>query len=764
MKAKYSRFALASARRVLLSFLLFPFLNYAQQYPNQSRTDTTKEKPVQYRRGIEIKEGYQSYEEKYAGKNLEEEKRRLFPLQSTGVWTELNPKVPRVDYLGIQFVNKDTGWAVGDLGTLIRSTDGGTSWTVSETNTTNPILKVRSYNGQVVIASGFGGLILRSTDRGETFTQVTSGVTGDLWGLKMVNETLGWSCGNANSLVKTTDGGQTWQTVSTPGYTSDYWWIDFLDQNYGFIAANGKVLRTIDGGQNWEIIQAGDSYPLFSIDVIDSLHIAAAGYGGTGYSGKNIYSSDGGYNWINGGSLTMESVNCIKYVNTDTGYVIMTNVIGKKTTNRGQEWTGIALGGEYEMQFFNEENFGFSAGTELRIYKTENGYENWQRLIINDSFSDVFFLSEQTGFVISSSGFSAPSGLYKTTNSGLNWQKYPSGINGTDLLFTDSLTGFIAGTTIYKTSNGGENWYPVNLSVTTGPVAKIFFINSTTGWAVTIYSSVQEVYILKTTDGGENWIEQFTGLSFPIFTSIYFVDSLYGWVSCLGGRPLKTTDGGNNWIEQTNLNIWESRDVFFIDYQNGFLLESNKLYKTTDGGTTWVQNQSLTGFSISELSTYKDSTIFIIGYKTYRSIDGGENWFEFTELNGTRLTGLSLLNSGFGFAVGELGLIMKYFDDSITFNPPSGEYINPDNFYLYQNYPNPFNPTTKIRYSVPQTSTVHIKVYDVLGNEISTFVNEEKPAGEYEVEFNGSGLPSGVYFCQLRAENYIKTIKMLLLK
>jgi len=254
--------------------------NYAQQLESKSLnytiTDATKEKPTQYRRGIELQPSYQNYDEKYTGKNLDEEKRRLFPLQSgTDVWTELNPKVPRVDYLGIHFVNPDTGWAVGDLGALIKSTDGGNSWTVIETNTTTPILKVRSpatagrFNGEVVIVSGFGGLLLRSTDGGETFTQVTSGVTGDLWGLQMINDTLGWACGNGNSLIKTTDGGQTWQIVATPGYTSDYWWIDFLDEDYGFIAANGKVLRNIDGGQNWEIIQAGDSYPLKETMVSD---------------------------------------------------------------------------------------------------------------------------------------------------------------------------------------------------------------------------------------------------------------------------------------------------------------------------------------------------------------------------------------------------------------------------------------------------------------------------------------------------------------
>jgi len=169
---------------ILLALLLFPYLNYAQQeekeYLNLSDADSAKEKPVQYRRGLTLQEGYQSYEEKYSGKNLGEEKRRLFPLESTGVWTELNPKVPRVDYLGIQFVNKDTCWAGGDLGTLIKSTDGGTSWTVSETNTTTPILKVRSFNGQIVIASGIGGLILRSIDGRETYKQVTNNVTDDL--------------------------------------------------------------------------------------------------------------------------------------------------------------------------------------------------------------------------------------------------------------------------------------------------------------------------------------------------------------------------------------------------------------------------------------------------------------------------------------------------------------------------------------------------------------------------------------------------------
>jgi len=92
----------------------------------------------------------------------------------------------------------------------------------------------------------------------------------------------------------------------------------------------------------------------------------------------------------------------------------------------------------------------------------------------------------------------------------------------------------------------------------------------------------------------------------------------------------------------------------------------------------------------------------------------------------------------------------------------------PDNtikeFSLSQNYPNPFNPSTKIKFAIPKSSFVNLKVYDVLGNEIATLVDEYKLAGKYEVEFNASALPSGVYFYQLKAGKYTATKKMILLK
>ena len=108
----------------------------------------------------------------------------------------------------------------------------------------------------------------------------------------------------------------------------------------------------------------------------------------------------------------------------------------------------------------------------------------------------------------------------------------------------------------------------------------------------------------------------------------------------------------------------------------------------------------------------------------------------------------------------------------------------PSDFILYQNYPNPFNPTTKIKYSVPSSpqtplltkeggrgEVVTLKVYDILGREVATFVNEKKQPGTYEVEFttnvgakNYSPLPSGVYFYQLKVGQLVQTKKLVLLK
>ena len=118
-------------------------------------------------------------------------------------------------------------------------------------------------------------------------------------------------------------------------------------------------------------------------------------------------------------------------------------------------------------------------------------------------------------------------------------------------------------------------------------------------------------------------------------------------------------------------------------------------------------------------------------------------------------------------------IVAKYNNDIVSISPEyttssvtsfTSNLIVPEKFKLNQNYPNPFNPLTTITYSIPERAKVILKIYDVLGNEIITLVNEEKSIGNYKVEFDGRDLPSGIYFYQLRSDNFVSTKKLLLLK
>jgi hypothetical protein len=111
------------------------------------------------------------------------------------------------------------------------------------------------------------------------------------------------------------------------------------------------------------------------------------------------------------------------------------------------------------------------------------------------------------------------------------------------------------------------------------------------------------------------------------------------------------------------------------------------------------------------------------------------------------------------------GLVTKL--DTIVFDTTSSvteNHFNPGDFLLSQNYPNPFNPSTRIKFTISNSGFVNLKIYDILGKEVATLVNEEKPAGTYIVEWNATGLPSGVYFYKLKTENLIETKKMILLR
>ena len=152
------------------------------------------------------------------------------------------------------------------------------------------------------------------------------------------------------------------------------------------------------------------------------------------------------------------------------------------------------------------------------------------------------------------------------------------------------------------------------------------------------------------------------------------------------------------------------------------------------------------------------------GLETVRyNSDGSNPWVAEVNLYAGIGKGLALGSDLSLYAVGQFYYSVIKYSQNI---PTGAEQISgsPEKFSLEQNYPNPFNPSTKIKYSVPQTSQVQIKVFNLLGNEIEALVNEEKPAGTYEITWYAAGLPSGIYFYKLQAGDFVETKKMVLMK
>ena len=150
------------------------------------------------------------------------------------------------------------------------------------------------------------------------------------------------------------------------------------------------------------------------------------------------------------------------------------------------------------------------------------------------------------------------------------------------------------------------------------------------------------------------------------------------------------------------------------------------------------------------------------------TLDSGESWSSIFSPDSIPMHDVMFSDKRHGFMVGAEGRILKYNTAILDVKEHSSGSI-PSNNHLLQNYPNPFNPKTDLRFGITQSGLVTLKIYNILGDEIATLVNENKEAGKYSIEWNAENVPSGLYFYRLSVERngipfYNETKKMVLLK
>jgi photosystem II stability/assembly factor-like uncharacterized protein len=211
----------------------------------------------------------------------------------------------------------------------------------------------------------------------------------------------------------------------------------------------------------------------------------------------------------------------------------------------------------------------------------------------------------------------------------------------------------------------------------------------------------------------------------------------------------------------------------------GYVVSYDKVYKTTNGGDNWFIQTTGLVFQPFCIKFANDNIGFICGGYVdgnsllYKTTNAGNNWIQLNPGTNYQLNSLAIISADTVFIGGYFGTILKTTNGGGTIGILRNETTIPSKYYLYQNYPNPFNAGTKIKFEIPNgfpiktfgnVKQVVLTMYDITGREIQTLVNKELQPGIYEVTFDGTNLPSGIYFYQLKTGEFIETKKLILLK
>lgn len=282
------------------------------------------------------------------------------------------------------FRDQNNGWIVGNSGTILRTTDGGTNWVPAASGTSNALYSVFFIDTEIGWCVGLNGTILKSTDGGMNWSSQTSGTNRTFNSVFFVDQSNGWITGG--TVFKTTNGGIDWLTQSV-GTDNSVNSVFFVNQDTGWTAGtnwfSGRILKTTDAGTNWISQFEIPGLNMNSVQFINpnngwAFGIALEGPPGIPMFGTLLSTSDGGSNWIPGESFP--DIKEIYFIDQNTGWVVYNENAntGKisKTTDGGISWTIQFSGTPYNRLFsifFADANTGWAVGEQGIILGTTNG-------------------------------------------------------------------------------------------------------------------------------------------------------------------------------------------------------------------------------------------------------------------------------------------------------------------------------------------------------------------------------------------------------
>jgi hypothetical protein len=695
----------------------------------------------------------------------------------------------------------------GTQGGLFRSTDEGRTWTVSSgTNPVEWVLDLDEFGGEL-FATGLdrkaGELaVYRSQDSGMNWIEV-AGVSDIIVPEKDPVDgprarlavgpsgifIIGITSDRDWVVYRSTDDGQTWDgpllSLGSLDF-EDLYDITLTTSGTLLVGSSRQIRRSTDNGVSWtEVHDEASSF--FASDAAGAIYAARPGFAA-------IYSSvDDGQSWTQ-----IYSSISIPNAPFDDVYSLATGAAGEVyaglwgagvagTTDGGTSWT-----------LFNN---GFAA-SDFTDYETSRAVLKLASGTLLAGFVDGFNDNGSVG------------GVYYSSDNGANWTASNAGMTGVNLatVLVHS-TGDIfsvegSGDRLLRSQDDGDSWSAFQ--------AEDVFINRVEEDPATgdLYLAANFA-VLRSENRGDTWVELSPG-TFG-FVEAITVTPTGTIIAADDFELLRSTDGGASWTsaadwgatavasspsgtvfalqagltgvfrsDDDGLTWYRLNDPGFVDRfalaPNGDLYISRGglgLSRSTDGGANWSDaggdlprgSSGSADLAVESIAFDANSNPYIAtGYSdagdvgrqsVFTSADGGQTWEE-------RTTGFEVITWVNDVDVGPAGVAYAATSTGLyrSSRAVASERVDemPRSVVLFQNYPNPFNPTTRIRYELPDRTSVALTVFDVLGRLIQVQAAGVKPAGVYEVPFDASGLPSGVYIYRLEAGDFVETKRMVILR
>lgn len=710
-------------------------------------------------------------------------------------------------------VNPDIIYAGGATGGVWKTTNGGANWfpiADFEVSINTGAIEIDPANTNIIYfgtGASYDGTnkkgrgLLKSTDGGATWTNYTTGLPDPSVFTRLVlrpgtSNELFASCG-PSGLYKSMDAGVTWTQVLS-GRCDDI--VFSPDGNNAYIIGKGTgYRRSTDGGATFpssNIFKMGDRNQIAISKSSPNILYAVTSYGKNGTSGEFFKSTNSGASFFRMDTYLRRSFGFaflfLYVLPSNPDVVFYGNVFLYRSTNGGESFSrtdgvegsggSLIMHGDHQcMDFHPTDPNQVVDANDGGIWKsvTAGSDDHWINTNATLGVTQIYRLASNPLDVNQVIGSSQDNGSFMTTGGSLAWQRTVAG-DGGDAVFNTADPTQIMSTqmvgTLHYSSNSGMSWKTHNQGLS-GKTTWVTPVTSHATLPGAFYTVREKVFI--STNGSDWSALPSAGLSgvgnnisvTPANPDLIYVTS--------GSKVFKSSNGANTFTDVsaglpdravTNIRIHPDSQNVAVVSLSGF--GTGHVFKTTDGAATWSDisgnlpdspaSDVLIYYPGHSTSTYCAATDVGVFYST----NYGGSW----ALLGEDLPNVTPVRFDHNLALSDIR-IATFGRGVWQTSPPAsfrGDFnytgTSPDKFKLHQNYPNPFNPSTTIKYELPENGFVKLDIYDILGRLVERLVYDYQNAGIYEVKFVAGNLPSGTYIYRLNTGGYTEIKRMLIVK